>query len=142
MKSICQKIEKLNWPFLLLVRLTLGIVFIESGWGKIHNTEKVIQYFTSLHIPAPVFQAHLVAWMEFIGGLFVMVGFLTRLISIPLLMIMIVAIITTQIPAIKEFSDLLGTIEFLYALLFIGLIVQGAGLLSIDHLLKNFKTKR
>jgi putative oxidoreductase len=43
---------RLRWIAPTLSRLTLGWVFLQSGWGKLHNLEKVIGFFTELGIPA------------------------------------------------------------------------------------------
>ena len=52
----------------LLARLTVGAAFAESGWGKVHNLEKVAEYFAELGIPAPAFQATFVSFVELICG--------------------------------------------------------------------------
>lgn len=127
---------KLNDIFFLLIRITIGIVFIQSGWGKIHNTERVIGYFTELKIPLPVFSAYLTAWTELISGIFIFTGFLTRISSISIFIIMFVAILTTQIESLESWTDVLGTIEYLYALLCLGLILNGAKKISVDHIIK------
>ena len=65
MKSTIENcLRKLNWgasslqsPFLLLVRLYWGWQFIETGWGKVNNIEKVTGYFTSLGLPLPAMTA-------------------------------------------------------------------------------------
>jgi putative oxidoreductase len=126
---------QLSWLPPLLARLTLGIVFVQSGWGKLHNLPKVIDFFTSLGIPAPWFQAHLVASTELVCGGLVLIGLLTRLASIPLAITMVVALITAKLSDIHELSDLFSTSEYLYILLFIWLAIQGAGKVSIDAVL-------
>lgn len=126
----------LNDIFFLLIRLTIGIVFIQSGWGKIHNIERVFGYFAELKIPLPVFSAYLTAWTELVAGLFVFAGFITRFSSISLFIIMVVAILTTQMADLENWTDLLGTIEFSYALMCLGLILIGAGKISSDQILK------
>ena len=50
-------ISHLEWLPQLVTRITIGWVFIESGWGKLHNLDRVIGYFQSLGIPAPAIQA-------------------------------------------------------------------------------------
>ena len=127
---------KFNDIFFLLMRITIGIVFIQSGWGKIHNIEKVIGYFTELNIPLPIFSAYLTAWTELISGLFLFAGFLTRVSSISIFIIMFVAILTTQLTNIESWTDILGTIEFLYALMCLGLILIGAEKISVDQVIK------
>jgi putative oxidoreductase len=130
---------KLNYIFILLIRLTIAIVFIQSGWGKIHNLEKVIGYFTDLKIPLPVFSAYITAWTELIAGFLILSGFLTRAAAFLLFIIMVVAISTTQIANLESWADLLGTIEFLYALMCLGLILVGAEKISVDEWIKRKK---
>src|SRR5438045_2391292 len=112
--------ELLRWIFPLLARFTIGAVFIESGWGKLHNIPDVVEFFTSLHIPAPAFQARFVAGTEFICGLCVAVGALTRLVSIPLICTMIVAILTAKLEDVEGWSDVLAFSEYLYIVLLVG----------------------
>ena len=45
--------SSLQSPFLLAVRLYWGWLFAEDGWGKLHNLDKVTEFFTSLGLPAP-----------------------------------------------------------------------------------------
>ena len=123
--------------YFLLVRVTLGIVFVLSGWGKIHNTEKVISYFMELKIPYPVFSAHLTSWTELIAGTLILLGLLTRISAFAIFVIMTVAILTTQIPNLEHWTDLPGTVEYLYALLSLGLILIGAERYSLDTILKS-----
>jgi len=46
---------------------------------------------------------------------------------------MIVALITAKASDIAGFSDLIGTIEFCYAVLLVWLAFAGGGLASVDH---------
>src|SRR5271156_1750111 len=73
----------------LLARLTLGITFVGTGWGKLHHLEKVTAYFTELGLPAPHFQATLVGSTELVGGALVLLGIGSRLASLPLLFTMV-----------------------------------------------------
>jgi putative oxidoreductase len=119
----------------LLARLTVGLAFVESGWGKVHNLEKVTEYFTELGIPAPGFQAVFVSYVELICGSLVLVGLLTRFAALPLIGTMVVALITAKASEISGVSDLIGTIEFTYAVLLAGLVLMGAGKASLDQLI-------
>jgi putative oxidoreductase len=127
------------WLPPLFARLTVGCVFIESGWGKIHHLDKVIGFFASLGLPAPAFQAHLVAYTEFTAGLLVVAGLATRLASIPLVIIMIVALRTAFAdklagPLSEDYSALIGIPEYLYIPLLVWLIVAGPGRVALDSL--------
>jgi putative oxidoreductase len=126
--------RRLAWLPPAAARLTLGCVFLESGWGKLHNLEKVVTYFTSLGIPAPGVQAPLVAWIEFVCGALLLAGLATRVAAIPLIAVMGVALRTALADRIESWSDLLGLAEFCYIVLLVGLVVYGAGALSMDAL--------
>jgi putative oxidoreductase len=117
----------------LLARVTIGVAFAESGWGKVHNLETVAAYFTELGIPAPRFQATFVSSVELICGALVLMGLGTRIAALPLIGTMIVALITAKAADISGFSDLIGTIEFCYAVLLVWLALAGAGKASLDH---------
>lgn len=127
--------EKVAWIAPLLARITIGFIFVESGWGKLHNLDKVAAFFTDLGIPYANLQAPFVASVEFGCGLLVLLGLFTRIASIPLIGTMVVAIITAKRADIAGLSDLFATSEYLYILLLLWLVVAGAGCASVDHFL-------
>ncbi|HVZ74958.1 MAG TPA: DoxX family protein [Polyangia bacterium] len=118
-----------------LARLTVGLVFIGTGWGKLHTLPDVTEYFASLHIPMPGFNARLAASTEFFGGVLVLVGLATRLAVLPMAFTMVIAILTAKLPDAHGLTDLVGFEEWSYLVFFIWLAVAGAGPLSLDHLL-------
>jgi putative oxidoreductase len=130
--TVIQLLARIKWAPVLLARITLAQVFIESGWGKLHHLEKVIAYFTQLGIPAPGLQAPFVATVELVGGLAVLLGAGTRIASVFLTSTMVVALLTAKLPDIHSFSDMTGMIEYLYITLFAFLIFEGAGPASVD----------
>lgn len=127
-------VEKLNWFPPLLARFTVGYVFFETGWGKLNNLSGVTAFFTNLGIPYPEFQAPLVAGTEFVCGLLLILGFLTRIASIPLVIVMVVAIQAAKADELEVFSDLLSFSEYLFIVLLLWLIVAGPGKVSLDRL--------
>lgn len=134
--------QGLAWFAPLLARVVIGLVFIKSGWGKLHNLDHVIEFFRSLGIPAPEIQAPIAATMEFLCGLAVLAGLFTRLAAIPLIVIMVVAIKTAKTAdfadahgALEWLNVLFGLSEFLYIVLLAWLALRGAGALSLDRVL-------
>lgn len=127
---------KLAWLPPLVVRLAVGVLFLRSGWGKLGNLDGVTEYFASLHIPAPHANAILAASTELVGGIALVVGLLTRLVSLPLIVTMIVAIITAKWAEVESLSGFLGLEEFLLILLLGWLAVAGAGAISLDRVLE------
>ena len=125
----------LRWLPPTVARLTIGWVFLQSGWGKLHNLEKVVGFFTSLGLPAPGFQARLVACTELVCGALILLGLATRVASIPLIITMIVALCTALKADIHSLGDLFGTSEFLYIALLLWLGAYGAGPVSLDRVI-------
>ena len=127
-----QRERLLAWLPSTLTRLTLGVVFAQSGWGKLQNLDDVAAFFAELHIPWPYVNATVAAAVEFGGGLLVLVGLLTRLASLPLIFVMMVAIATAKMSEVQGVGDFLGLNEFAYLVMFVWLVFFGAGPLSID----------
>ena len=126
---------RLGWLPPTLARLCVGLVFFNSGWGKLHGLPDVIEYFRSLGIPAPEIQAPFAAGTEFVCGLLLLLGLFTRVATIPLMVTMIVAILTAKKGEIEGISSLFTFIEYLYILLLVYLAVGGPGPLSLDRVL-------
>ncbi len=126
----------------LLSRLAIGAVFIQTGWGKLHNLKDVTEYFESLHIPFANIQAPMVSGIELIAGLFVFLGFFTRISSLPLIGIMVVAIGTAKWEDATDLSALFGFSESLYIVILLWLVVYGSTFFSIDALIKKFWLSR
>jgi putative oxidoreductase len=118
-----------------LARLTVGLVFIGTGWGKLHTLPDVTEYFTSLGIPMPGLNARVAAATELFGGILVLVGLGTRLVVLPMAFTMVIAILTAKRADIHGLTDLVGFEEWSYLVFFIWLAVAGAGPLSLDRLL-------
>lgn len=138
-------LNMLAWLPPLVARLTIGSVFITSGWGKLHHLDKVTQFFQSLGIPWASFQAPFASGTEFVCGILVLAGLMTRAASVPLIVIMIVAICTARagdLTAVSDVSSLLssfdkltGFIEYLYIALLLWLVAYGPGVVALDALI-------
>src|SRR5258705_7700390 len=89
-------VSLLQSPFLLLVRLYWGWQLIQSGWGKLHNLEKVTEFFTSLGLPMPAQTAVFISCVEFFGGIFLALGLLSRLTALVLTINLITAYVSRQ----------------------------------------------
>ena len=125
-----------------LARLTVGLVFMGTGWGKLHSLPDVTDFFASLHIPAPGFNARLTAATEFFGGLAILLGLGTRLVALPLAFTMVIAILTAKRGDITGLTALVGFEEWSYLVFFIWLAVAGAGPLSLDNLVARWLRRR
>jgi uncharacterized membrane protein YphA (DoxX/SURF4 family) len=82
---------------ILLLRLMAGGVFLWEGILKFVYVNQGVGRFTKLGLPMPEFTATFVACLEIVGGLLLLTGLFTRLISVPFILEMIVAILSTKI---------------------------------------------
>ena len=127
-------LDRCSWVGPLVLRLSLGAVFLGTGWGKLHNLGQVTSFFTELGIPFPGVQAPMVAGIELVGGALILLGLLTRFAALPMMAIMAVAILTAKRPEIDGIRSLLAFDEFTYLAGFLWLFVAGAGKASLDTL--------
>jgi putative oxidoreductase len=72
--GIAAKLNYLQSPFLLAIRLYWGWQFAQTGWGKMHNIAKITGFFMSLNIPFPAFSACFISGLGFFGGLLLIRG--------------------------------------------------------------------
>jgi putative oxidoreductase len=135
-RKLLALVERLHFLAPALIRLTLGVVFVQSGWGKLQNLERTTEFFASLHIPLPHFNAVLASSTEFFGGLLFLVGLGTRLVALPLAFTMVIAIITARAADVDGFTALLGlNPEWDYLVMFLVVAIMGPGALSVDALI-------
>lgn len=81
-----------------LVRIAVGLIFLTQGILKYIDPNMGVFRFTRIGFPHPYFTAHFVGAFEVLCGLLILLGLWTRLVSIPLLVVITTAIATTKIP--------------------------------------------
>ncbi|MEE9550368.1 MAG: DoxX family protein [Candidatus Binatia bacterium] len=134
--DLLKRLNQLDWIPILLVRLSVGLLFFESGRGKLFvKFDELVKYFGELGIPLPYLNALVTASIEFVGGICLIIGFATRIFSAPLAFIMLVAILTAQLETVHTLGDFLFLPEVLLLTIFIWLVFSGPGKVSLDHLL-------
>jgi putative oxidoreductase len=127
---------------LLLVRLYWGWQFAQSGWGRLHHIPQATQFFASLHIPFPGANVVFVSSLEFVGGILLILGLGSRLISLLLACDMMVAYVTGDPEALHAiFSDPgkfynADPYTFLFASLLV--LIFGPGRFALDWLLRRW----
>jgi len=132
--------------FLLFVRLYWGWQFVVDGWGKLHNLSKVIEYFSSLGLPAPGPTATFVSILELVGGVLLALGLGSRLIALLLTVNMTMAYITGDREALLSiFSDpdkFSAAAPFTYLMASLLILIFGPGRFSLDHLIEKRWSRR
>lgn len=121
----------------VLIRLMIGAVFLSEGIQKFLFPEDLGSgRFEKIGIPFHQFFGSFVGTFEIVCGMMILVGLLTRLVSIPLIIIMLVAIATTKVDMLaqKGFWEMLHGSRTDWAMLLgsIFLLINGSGSWSID----------
>jgi putative oxidoreductase len=123
---------------LLLIRIVLAYGFYSTAVMKWNNITGVAEWFGSLGIPMPTLNAYLAASTESVGVVLLSLGLATRLISIPLIIVMIVAIVTVHWANGFEAGNNGYEIPLYYLLMLLTLLIKGAGKISLDRIFKKW----
>ena len=122
---------------IIFARIITGLVFISEGIQKYMIVSMLGQaYFKEIGFGHPVFWAYFTGAFEISCGLLVLIGLITRLASIPLLIIMIGAFFKANLPLLLDKGYLTFAhefrIDFALVLLLILLLIYGGGKWSVD----------
>jgi len=120
---------------LLFARLILAYGFYEPAMNKWSGIEDVGTWFASMGIPFPLFNAYMAASTEILGVVLLTLGLFTRLISLPLIIVMIVAIVTVHLGNGFSAGDNGFEIPLYYMIFLFIFVSNGAGKFSLDRLL-------
>ena len=133
-------LSKLQSPFLLAVRLYWGWQLAESGWGKLHNLEKVTEFFTSLNLPMPAQMAVAISCLELFGGIFLSIGLLSRMTALVLTINMIMAYVTADREALFSFfsepDKFSAAAPYVFLIASLIILIFGPGKICVDTLLR------
>jgi putative oxidoreductase len=143
-RTVLDELQAWQWLGILIARLSVGLLFLLPGCGKLFVPERrqqMRQILIDAHVPFPEFNAVFVSTVEFVCGLLLVLGALTPLACALLGCVMIMAIATTAIRNIKASSPLNWLAEFLYLpevlylVILIWLFFSGPGWGSVDQLI-------
>jgi len=135
-KLVVGHLSKLKDLHLLAVRLILSYGFYNPAMMKWQNINSIAEWFGEIGIPLPTLNAYLAATTEMAGVVLLTLGLASRIISIPLIFVMIVAIVTTHIGNGFEAGNNGFEIPVYYILLLLVILIYGAGKLSVDYLVR------
>jgi len=125
-----------DWA-LLVMRLLLAFGFYHPAVAKFKDIGGTADYFASLHFPLPTLSVLVVGTFEFVGFFLLMLGFLTRYISIPLMIIMLVAILVVHLTNGYPAADNGFEVPLTYLIMLFVLFSKGPGKFSIDETVVN-----
>lgn len=128
----------------ILIRLMVGAVFLSEGIQKfLFPDVRGAGRFEKIGLPSPEFLGYFVGTFETVCGALVLMGLLTRLASISLIIIMLVAIATTKADVLvnEGFWEMLHGSRTDWSMLLgsIFLLIRGGGRYSVDYALQDRK---
>jgi putative oxidoreductase len=125
---------------LLAMRLYWGGSLVLTGWGKLHSISNVRDYFASLNIPFPLFNAYLVGTIECVCGLCLFLGLASRLVTLPIMGVLIGALVTEHRAALLNVwnnpQSFINQLPFNYLLTAFIVFAFGSGKISFDFLIQ------
>jgi putative oxidoreductase len=128
--------NSLQSPLLLAVRLYWGWQFAQTGWGKLHHLAQITEFFRSLGIPCPAFNAPFVSGLEFVGGLLLIAGLASRLTGFLLAANMFVAYWTADrgalLSVVSDPGKFYGADPYTFLFASFLVLIFGAGFFSLD----------
>jgi putative oxidoreductase len=138
---------------LLPLRLVIGYGFLVHGWAKLsRGPEGFARLLQQIGAPLPELTAWVSTLLEIVGGLAILAGAFVAVVSVPLIVMMLVAMFTVHLrygfSAINtvglttegpQFGPPGYEVNLLYIAGLLALIMGGAGLMSIDRLLARRK---
>ncbi len=131
-KDILQNFQSLS---LLFARLAVAYGFLEPALMKWKDIDGIATWFGTMGIPFPTLNAYISATTEILGVVLLTLGLFTRLISIPLIVVMVVAIMTVHLAHGFSAGDNGFEIPLYYMLFLFIFLSHGAGKFSIDYFL-------
>ena len=139
-------ISKLQSPFLLIMRLYWGWQFAVTGWGKLTHLDRTAGFFANLHIPMPKLNAMLAGSTECFGGLLLLLGLGSRIITVPLIFTMIVAYVTADFAKVQNIfvkpDDFVSAPEFQFLLTALIVLIFGPGAFSLDAIIARMRGQK
>ncbi|WP_319480327.1 DoxX family protein [uncultured Draconibacterium sp.] len=140
MKTTVEKLreilKKLDNVILLLIRLILAYGFYSPAKMKLKDINSIASWFESMNYPLPTLSAYLATITETAGVILLLIGLGTRLISIPLIFVMMVAIFTVHFSNGFNAGDNGFEIPLYYIAMLLTLLVFGSGKFSVDNYIK------
>jgi putative oxidoreductase len=132
-QNFVNAVRSLNDLPLLFMRLILAYGFFTPAKNKWNDIGAIADWFSSMNYPLPTLNAYLAAGAEAAGVVLLALGLFTRVISIPLIIVMLVAIFTVHAGNGFSAGDNGFEIPLYYAIMLFTLLVYGPGKISVDY---------
>lgn len=122
---------------ILVLRLAVGVVLAYHGWLKLPEVSGFAGFVDSLGIPAPELTAYLVTYLEFLGGIALILGLATRYVAalFAIEMVFTTALVKVDVGLIAPDGGVGAELDILILAIALSLVLAGAGRWSVDALI-------
>lgn len=122
---------------ILILRLAAGVVLAYHGWQKLQDVAGFAGFVESLDIPAPDFVAYLVIYLEFLGGIALIIGVATRYVAalFAIEMVFTNVLVKFDVGLIASEGGVGAELDILILAIALSLVLVGAGRWAVDALL-------
>lgn len=126
----------------LALRLAVGVVLAYHGWLKLGDVSGFAGFVDSLGIPAPELMAYVVTYLEFLGGIALIVGLATRYVAALFVveMVFTIALVKVDVGLIASEGGVGAELDLLILAAALSLVLTGAGRWSLDSILGRRRT--
>lgn len=120
----------------LVLRIAVGVVLAYHGWLKLPDITGFAGFVDSLGIPAPDLMAYVVTYLEFLGGIALIVGLATRYFAALFVVEMgfTIVLVKLDIGLIAPEAGVGAELDLLILAIALSLVLVGAGKWSVDAL--------
>lgn len=121
----------------LALRLAVGVVLAYHGWLKLSDVSGFAGFVDSLGVPAPELMAYVVTYLEFLGGIALIVGLATRYVSALFVveMLFTISLVKVDVGLIAPEGGPGAELDILILAIALSFVLTGARKWSVDALL-------
>jgi putative oxidoreductase len=125
---------RLAWLAPLFARIVVGWIFLWRGWSDVHAS-RITAEFGQWGMAHAKYLTPVISGVELAGGIFLLLGFITRFSAFALAAIMILLLVLVHRSVFHSLTDFVNLRETQYLALFLWLAVGGGGALALDNLI-------
>ena len=138
-------LNKMEDKKVIIIRIVVGLIFLTEGIQKVLFPDLLGPgRFEKIGFSDPAFWAYFTATFEIVCSSMILLGLIIRIASIPLLIIMATAFVTTKLPILIDKGFWVMAHEyrtdFAMTMLLIFLLISGSGKWSFDSGIKRLET--
>lgn len=126
-------------PFLLALRIYFGAQLIVIGAQKLTNLGQIASFFEGVGVPIPYITAAAVGLIELVGGVSLVLGYLSRFFALALTCIFIAAFAIAHPEVLSDHSEFIKASPFLFLVTSLMVLSFGPGFFSFDYWLEKKK---